>query len=238
MTHFGIIGYPLHHSFSAQFFNEKFRTEHIDAEYSLYPMEQVCDLKTWFEAHHLKGINVTMPYKQTVIPLLTRLDETAEKIGAVNVVNREEDGSLVGYNTDAIGFYESIRPLLLPTDKKALILGTGGAAKAVRYGLEKLGLQATNVSRTPQAGQLGYDQISLQDYQVIVNCTPLGMVPDTEHLPPIAYEQLNSAQLLYDCIYNPTETLFLKEGKARGCRTMNGLEMLYGQAKAAWHIWN
>lgn len=237
MKHFGIIGYPLHHSFSANHFNEKFRREGIEAEYTLYPLERIEDFDGLPLAKQLSGLNVTMPYKQAVIPYLTALDDTAEKIGAVNVIKVFSDGRMVGYNTDAIGFIESIRPNLLPTDKHALILGTGGASKAVQYGLEKLGLTCTKVSRTPAPGQIGYADICLDDYTVVVNCTPLGMVPNVDALPPIPYDQLTSAHFLYDCIYNPEETLFLREARLRGCRTQNGIEMLYGQARAAWAVW-
>ena len=237
MRHFGIIGFPLLHSFSAKYFNEKFATEKIDAEYSLYPTE----------AEHLKpkaeelldtldGMNVTMPYKQAIIPYLERLDETAEAVGAVNVVHKR-----VGYNTDCIGFMESIRPLLSENDRKALVLGTGGASKAVCYGLRKLGLSPTLVSRTPKDGMLGYHQLTeevMNEYTVIVNCTPLGMTPEENTYPEIPYERISARHLLFDCVYNPEETLFLQKGKVQGARIKNGMEMLFGQAKAAWKIWN
>jgi len=238
MLHFGIIGKPLLQSFSARFFNEKFLTEHIDAEYSLYPLESIEDFPALLAAHSFKGMNVTIPYKSAVIPYLDRLDETAEEIGAVNVIRFKPDGEKIGYNSDALGFIDSIRPHLRPTDRQALILGTGGAAKACFYGLKKLGLQPVYVSRTPGSGQLGYDALPLQNYQVIVNCTPLGMFPDTDACPPIPYEELTEAHFLFDCIYNPDETLFLKKGREHGCRTQNGMPMLLGQAAAAWQIWN
>ena len=239
MRHYGIIGFPLLHSFSAKFFNEKFATERIDAEYSLYPLnkdewtngERLMDL-----LDSLDGFNVTLPYKQEVIPYLERLDETAEAIGAVNVVYKR-----VGYNTDCLGFIESMRPLVREYDRKALVLGTGGASKAVCYGLRKLGISPTLVSRTPKAGMLGYDALTqevMDSHTIIVNCTPLGMLPDVDSCPDIPYERLSARHLLYDCVYNPEETLFLKKGKAQGCTIKNGLDMLYGQAKAAWRIWN
>ena len=237
MKHFGIIGKPLRQSFSAKHFNEKFAREGIDAEYSLYPLERIEEFSALLERVSFAGMNVTIPYKSEVIPYLTTLDETAKEIGAVNVIQFSEDGRTVGYNTDALGFIESIRPMLKATDKEALVLGTGGAAKACRYGLEKLGLHVTNVSRTPKEGQLDYKGLELGKYQVIVNCTPLGMFPETEDCPPIRYEELSPAQFLFDCIYNPEETVFLKEGRLRGCRTQNGMGMLMGQAKAAWRIW-
>lgn len=184
----------------------------------------------------LDGMNVTMPYKQAIIPYLERLDETAEAVGAVNVVHKR-----VGYNTDCIGFMESIRPLLGENDRNALVLGTGGASKAVCYGLKKLGVSPTLVSRTPKEGMLGYDQLTeevMKEYTVIVNCTPLGMTPEENTYPAIPYEWISARHLLFDCVYNPEETLFLQKGKAQGARIRNGMEMLFGQAKAAWAIWS
>ena len=237
MRHYGIIGYPLHHSFSAKYFSEKFKREGIEAEYSLYPIGME-DLRLKIEDlfHRLDGMNVTMPYKQTIIPYLDRLDETAEAVGAVNVVHKR-----VGYNTDCIGFMESIKPLLRDFDRKALVLGTGGASKAVCYGLKQLGIAPTLVSRTPKDGMIGYSDLTeglMAEHTIIVNCTPLGMVPDTESYPPIPYELISAQHLLFDCIYNPEETVFLRKGRAQGAKTQNGIEMLYGQAKAAWKIWN
>ena len=237
MRHYGIIGYPLHHSFSAKYFSEKFEREGIEAEYSLYPIGME-DLRLKIEDlfHRLDGMNVTMPYKQTIIPYLDRLDETAEAVGAVNVVHKR-----VGYNTDCIGFMESIKPLLRAFDRKALVLGTGGASKAVCYGLKQLGIATTLVSRTPKDGMIGYSDLTeglMAEHTIIVNCTPLGMVPDTESYPPIPYELISAQHLLFDCIYNPEETVFLRKGKAQGATIQNGIEMLYGQAKAAWKIWN
>jgi len=240
MRHFGIIGYPLLHSFSAKYFNEKFATEHIDAEYSLYPLEE----NEWHKEDGkrikelmdtLDGMNVTLPYKQTIIPYLDHLDETAEAIGAVNVVYKH-----VGYNTDCLGFMASIRPLLRTFDKKALVLGTGGASKAVCFGLRKLGIEPTLVSRTPVNGILGYKDLSAEviaEHSIIVNCTPLGMLPDVDTCPDIPYELIRDQHLLFDCVYNPEETLFLRKGKAQGATIRNGIEMLVGQAQAAWKIW-
>jgi shikimate dehydrogenase len=239
MRHYGIIGFPLHHSFSAKYFNEKFETSGIDAEYSLYAV----DKGEWMKGERLKeflesldGFNVTLPYKQAIIPYLERLDETAEAIGAVNVVYKH-----VGYNTDCLGFMGSMQPLLREDDRKALVLGTGGASKAVCYGLKKLGITPTLVSRTPKEGMLGYDELTqevMEAHTIIVNCTPLGMAPDVNSFPPIPYEQITARHLLFDCIYNPEETLFLQKGKAQGAMIKNGMEMLVGQAKAAWKIWN
>ena len=239
MRHYGIIGFPLHHSFSAKYFNEKFETSGIDAEYSLYAV----DKGEWMKGERLKeflesldGFNVTLPYKQAIIPYLEHLDETAEAIGAVNVVYKH-----VGYNTDCLGFMGSMQPLLREDDRKALVLGTGGASKAVCYGLRKLGITPTLVSRTPKEGMLGYDELTqevMEAHTIIINCTPLGMAPDVNSFPPIPYEQITARHLLFDCIYNPEETLFLQKGKTQGAMIKNGMEMLVGQAKAAWKIWN
>ena len=237
MRHFGIIGYPLLHSFSARYFNEKFAAEKIDAEYSLYPTKEE-NLKSVVEnlLDSLEGMNVTFPYKQTVIRYLEGLDKTAEAIGAVNVVHKH-----IGYNTDCLGFIESIQALLRPYDKQALVLGTGGASKAVCYGLRKLGVVPVLVSRTPNGNMLGYDQLSAEimaTHTIIVNCTPLGMLPDIDTCPSIPYDLITERHLLFDCVYNPEETLFLRKGKAQGALIKNGMEMLTGQAQAAWKIWN
>ena len=239
MRHYGIIGFPLLHSFSAKFFSEKFANEHIDAEYSLYPI----DKDEWAKGervknllHRLAGLNVTMPYKQEVIAYLDHLDDTAKAVGAVNVVHQG-----VGYNTDCLGFMSSLQPLLRDYDREALVLGTGGAAKAVVYGLKQLGISPTLVSRTPGEGMLGYDQLTkevMERFTIIVNCTPLGMYPDIDTCAPIPYEMITPRHLLFDCVYNPEETLFLRKGKAQGATIRNGIEMLIGQAKAAWKIWN
>lgn len=237
MRHYGIIGFPLLHSFSAKYFNEKFTTEKIDAEYSLYPTkEESLKLKVESLLDTLDGFNVTLPYKQAVIPFLDCLDETAQAIGAVNVVYKR-----VGYNTDCLGFIESIRPLLRAYDQKALVLGTGGASKAACYGLCKLGITPTLVSRNPKAGQLSYNDLTpevMAAHTIIVNCTPLGMLPDVDSCPAIPYELITARHLLFDCVYNPDQTLFLQKGKAQGATIQNGIGMLYGQAKEAWKIWN
>lgn len=236
MRHFGIIGFPLLHSFSAKYFSEKFVREGIDAEYSLYLIEELTKERVNELLNGLDGMNVTMPHKQAIIPYLERLDDTAAEVGAVNVICKR-----IGYNTDCLGFIESIKPLLRAYDKKALVLGTGGASKAVCYGLKQLGVSPTLVSRTPAEGMIGYealDEAIMKEYTVIVNCTPLGMLPDIDSCPALPYELISARHLLFDCVYNPEETLFLKKGKAQGATIQNGMEMLYGQAKAAWKIWN
>lgn len=237
MRHFGIIGFPLLHSFSAKYFSEKFAREHIEAEYSLYPItSEDVRLKIGDLLDTLDGFNVTMPYKQAIIPYLDRLNDTAKAVGAVNVVHQR-----VGYNTDCLGFMESIRPLLRPNDRQALVLGTGGASKAVCYGLKQLGITPTLVSRTPKEDMLGYGDLTaevMSRHSIIVNCTPLGMFPDVDTCPDIPYERITAKHLLFDCVYNPEETLFLRKGKAQGATIQNGIGMLVGQAKAAWAIWN
>ncbi len=244
MRLFGLIGYPLGHSFSKKFFTEKFEKEQIDAEYQLYPLENINHFPELIQTVNLTGLNVTIPYKEQVISFLDELDETAAAIGAVNVIkfNRNEGKlTLKGYNSDAIGFEHAIRPLLKENHKKALILGTGGSSKAVDYSLRKLGIQTSFVSRKASTGILSYQDLNhniLSENQLIVNCTPLGLYPNTADCPDIPYELLTEKHLLYDLIYRPDETLFMKKGKQQGAHTVNGLEMLYHQAVEAWEIWN
>lgn len=243
MRTFGIIGNPLNHSFSAKYFMQKFETEKIDAVYNLYPLDNITDFSRLLETTRLAGLNVTQPYKVQIIPYLQRLDDTAQAIGAVNVVRFDYTPSgtpfMTGYNTDCLGFMNSIKPLLLPTDTNALILGTGGAAKAVVYALQLLGVQTQLVSRTSARGipYSALTQTIIGNHSVIVNCTPLGMYPDIDNCPPFPFQWLTEKHLLFDCIYNPEETLFLKKGKEKGTRTQNGLGMLLGQAQSAWKIW-
>lgn len=229
--HYGIIGKPLEHSFSKQWFTEFFEREHILADYSEIEGPLRCMTA---DAVRLDGYNVTYPYKEQIMGCLDQIDGTAQKIGAVNVVKGKK-----GYNTDWIGFTKAIKPLLTKTDKKALILGTGGAAKAINYALHKLGIKTQFVSRDAQKG-LPYSALTtdiLHEYTIIVNCTPLGMYPNEDQCPAIPYEYIDDRHLLFDCIYNPAETLFLRQGKERGARISNGLKMLEEQAKAAWEIW-
>lgn len=238
MKQFGIIGNPLHHSFSAKYFTEKFAREGTEACYRLYPLERIDDFSRLCEEVEFVGMNVTFPYKESIIPYLTELNDTAQEIGAVNVIHFTQ-GKRIGYNTDAIGFMNAIRPLLSAGHKQALILGTGGAAKAVRYGLQRLGLQTMFVSRHAEKG-MDYDSLTeyiVREHSVIVNCTPLGMYPDTAACPDIPYSAIGKKHLLYDVIYNPEQTVFLQKGAAQGATVCNGLGMLYGQAEAAWEIW-
>jgi len=251
MTRYGIIGKPLEHSYSARYFTEKFLREGIDAEYRLYEVDDLSDVSTLM--HELHGFNVTYPYKQTIMPHLRAIDTVAETIGAVNVVCQGK-----GYNTDWIGFRQSILPYLTPDDQRALVLGTGGVSKAVQYALREMGIDCTLVSRREAMGDgqlamgngllaMGYGQLAIgygqltkevmEAHTVVVNCTPLGMYPDTASLPDIPYQHLTAKHLLYDCVYNPAQTAFLQKGQEQGARTINGLDMLYAQANAAWEIW-
>lgn len=247
MEKYGLIGYPLRHSFSIGYFNEKFRSEGINAEYVNFEIPNINDFMEVIEENpNLCGLNVTIPYKEQVIPFLNELDRDTAKIGAVNVIKiiRQPKGKvkLVGYNSDIIGFTQSIQPLLQPQHKKALILGTGGASKAVYHGLKNLGIESVFVSRTHKTDDmLTYEELTpeiMEEYTVIVNCTPVGMYPKVDFCPNIPYELLTPNHLLYDLLYNPNVTLFMKKGEAQGAVTKNGLEMLLLQAFAAWEIWH
>ena len=241
MDRYGIIGFPLGHSFSRAFFTEKFQKEHIDAEYVNFEIPSVHLLPEIVRSNpHLRGLNVTLPYKEAVIPMLDSMSDEAREIGAVNVIQVRE-GRLKGFNSDIIGFMGSLRPLLKPWHQHALVLGTGGASRAIRVGLERLGLDWTYVSRTAAEGRLTYSALTpevMEHYQVIVNCSPVGMFPKVDACPDIPYHLLSSRHLLYDLVYNPEETLFLKRGAQQGATIKNGLEMLHLQALASWEFWN
>ncbi|MCC8187351.1 MAG: shikimate dehydrogenase [Bacteroides sp.] len=244
MDKYGLIGYPLKHSFSVGYFNEKFRSEGIDAEYVNFEIPDIKDFPEIIsKTPDLYGLNVTIPYKQQVIPYLNELDADAAAIGAVNVIKiTRQKGKvrLKGFNTDIIGFKQSIEPLLRPFHRKALILGTGGSSKAIYHGLKQFGIEGTYVSRTPREGQLTYQDLTpeiMDTHQVIVNCTPVGMYPKVDFAPEIPYDLLTPDHLLYDLLYNPNVTLFMKKGAARGAITKNGLEMLLLQGFAGWEIW-
>lgn len=245
MDKYGLIGYPLGHSFSISFFNQKFADENINAVYENFEIPSI-DLLPEIIASNpdIKGLNVTIPYKQKVISFLDSISPEARAIGAVNVIRVEHKGTetiLKGYNSDVIGFTKSIEGMLEKQHTKALILGTGGASKAVDYGLRSLGLETVFVSRYQRPDTIRYQDVTpevVQEYKVIVNCTPSGMYPNTEECPELPYEALDSHNILYDLVYNPDETLFMKKGALRGARTKNGLEMLLLQAFASWEYWN
>ena len=245
MDKYGLIGYPLGHSFSRNYFNEKFENEGIDAKYINFEIPHIEDLTEMLDTiPEWRGLNVTIPYKEKVISYLDFISPEATAIGAVNVIKVEHKGNdikLKGYNSDVIGFTRSIEPFLEPCHKKALILGTGGASKAINYGLKSLGLETVYVSRFERPGTIQYDKITpeiIKEYNVIVNCTPVGMYPHTDECPELPYEAMDSHTLLYDLIYNPDETLFMKKGKEQGATVKNGLEMLLLQAFASWDFWH
>lgn len=243
---FGLIGYPLSHSFSGKFFTEKFSEEAIDAEYLNFEIENISQLPHVIAAHpDLEGLNVTIPYKEQVIKFLDYTDDTAAQIHAVNTIRIRRSGhhvSLHGYNTDIEGFQESIKPLIQKHHHKALVLGTGGASKAVVKALSNLGIDSILISRNPEDKEdLSYsdlDEDVMGNYKIIVNTTPIGAYPNIEGCPEIPFELITPKHLLFDLVYNPEVTEFLKLGKQRGAVTKNGLEMLHIQAIASWKIWN
>lgn len=245
MDKYGLIGLTLGHSFSKNYFNEKFENEHIHATYINFEIPSIKELTEVIAQNpELKGFNVTIPYKQQIMDYLDKITPEAKAIGAVNVVKVSHKGKktiLKGYNSDVVGFTRSIEPLLEPCHKKALILGTGGAAKAIDYGLKSLGLETVFVSRHKGQGVITYDDIiesMMKEYRVIVNCTPCGMYPHAEECPQLPYEAMDSHTLLYDLLYNPDETLFMKQGAKYGATVKNGLEMLLLQAFVSWDFWH
>jgi len=246
MKQYGLIGYPLAHSFSEKYFKDKFRREKInDCVYNLFPLRHINQLPEFIDKNpSLCGLNVTVPYKESVINYLDELDEQAKTIGAVNciqIIKQHHRNKLVGFNTDIIGFEESLKPNLKSWHQHAIILGTGGGAKAVAYVLKKLGITFKYVSRNPGSGDaIGYPDLTkplIQDHLLIINASPLGMYPETQSWPQIPYKYLGKRQLLFDLIYNPEQTLFLQKGELQGATILNGLEMLYIQAEKSWEIW-
>lgn len=238
---YGLIGFPLEHTFSPGYFNSKFALEGIDAEYKAFPLASVSELPQLMELYpHLAGLNVTTPYKEQVLPMLDACDDVAASIGAVNCI-RITDGGTHGHNTDIIGFEHSLRPLLRHGMDKAIVLGTGGAARAVKYVLNKLQIAALSVSRNEGENVITYNELEpgiIAEHKLIINTTPLGMYPATESYPPIEYSAISDGHLLYDLIYNPEETAFLQKGRQQGAAIKNGMEMLEIQAEASWAIWN
>jgi len=246
MEKYGLIGYPLGHSFSISYFNQMFQDEGIDAVYENFEIPTIDALPEVLDSNpNLRGLNVTIPYKEKVLPFLDSVSPEARAIGAVNVIRVTHEGNnvkLKGYNSDVIGFTKSIESMLdKKRHKKALILGTGGASKAIDYGLRNLGLDTVFVSRYERPGTIQYSTITpevIQEYNVVVNCTPMGMYPKTEVCPLLPYEAMDQHTILYDLIYNPDETKFMKLGKKYGAQTKNGLEMLLLQAFASWEFWH
>lgn len=246
MKEYGLIGFPLGHSYSEKYFTKKFMRESIDSQYRLYPLSDISELEQLLALHpEMAGFNVTIPYKQQIINYLDQLDGEAIEIGAVNVVkitlSRGGQRLLTGYNSDIYGFSESIKPLLKPYHKKALILGTGGASKAVAAGLKKFGITYKYVSRTKSDNSFLYTELDnnvLEEYTIIINCSPVGMSPHIDECPAIPYEYLTDKHLVYDLIYNPLKTRFLDKAQKQGATIKNGEEMLILQAEKAWEIWN
>lgn len=239
MVLYGLIGYPLTHSFSPAYFNDKFEREGIDAIYKAFPLRTINDLPALIELHpELKGLNVTIPFKEQVIPYLDAIDSAAKEIEAVNCIHITNDRR-TGYNTDYTGFLKSMLPLQKLRYRQALVLGSGGASKAVQYALQQLDIIPTVVSR--REGDIDYDSLTdeiVEANKLIVNTTPLGMYPDIDAFPPIPYHAIGRQHLLYDVIYNPELTAFLKKGKQQGASVKNGYEMLILQAEESWRIWN
>ena len=241
MKQYGLIGKSLSHSFSKNYFEQKFEKEGItDANYSLFELAKIKDFQGLIENENLSGLNVTIPYKEAIIPYLSELDEEANAIGAVNTIQFTKSG-LKGYNTDIIGFRNSIKPFLENIHTRALILGTGGASKAVAYALEQLGIKILYVSRTPKGeNQINYEDVNhyvMKHHLLIINTTPIGTFPNIGEAPEIPYEYLTDQHFLYDLVYNPAETQFLKHAKTAGAIAVNGDQMLKIQAEEAWKVW-
>ena len=243
MLHYGLIGKSLKHSFSKDYFTSKFEKLHIDANYSLCELANIEEIKDVF-SKQWQGLNVTIPYKEQIIPFLNEVDDLATQVGAVNTIQfskKEGQTWLKGFNTDVIGFETTLKPLLQTQHTRALVLGTGGASKAVTYVLTKLNIPYVYVSREAGLNKLGYDELTseiISTHTLIINTTPLGMFPDLESYPDIPYKAIGEKHLLYDLVYNPVKTQFLLQGEARGATIKNGLEMLINQAEAAYEIWN
>ena len=240
---FGLLGKHISYSFSKKYFTEQFALGNlVDCTYENFDIESI-ELFPEVLAQHpdLRGLNVTIPYKEAVIPYLSKLSKSAAQIGAVNVIRFTATGKLKGYNSDYFGFMKTLKPLLQDHHKKALILGTGGAAKAVAFALDRMGILCTYVSRETKEGMIDYDRINattFEQYHIIINCTPVGTSPNTGAYPPLPYSYFTEKHLAYDLIYNPEETQFLKKAKAQGAVIKNGYDMLVFQAEKAWKIWN
>lgn len=240
MRLFGLIGHPVSHSFSKSFFDKKFEAENLsDCRYELMDLATIKDVASLKSNKNINGLNVTIPYKQAVLPFLDDISDAAQLIGAVNTI-KVKDGKWIGHNTDVVGFEKSLVPLLNPIIKKALVLGSGGAYLAVKYVLDKLSISSSLVSRQSLSALYRYEDITksvLNDHQLIINTTPVGMFPDVNKMPEIPFHLLNPFHLVYDLVYNPEETLLLKNAAFIGCRVKNGLEMLQIQAEESWKIW-
>ena len=241
MTLFGLIGHPLGHSFSKAYFKEKFRSLQLDCDYLNFDLDDITQVKSLLHDYpELRGFNVTLPYKETIFPYLDELDPIALHVGAVNTVKVLDDGRLKGFNTDVIGFDSLYEATIHDRGIQGLVLGTGGASKAIRYVLDKREIPYHVVSRDPEKGDFTYDTLNQQDlhkHLLIINTTPIGMFPKVNESPHIPYEAITKKHILIDLIYNPEETLFLRNGRLRGAHTINGLTMLHAQAEASWLCW-
>jgi len=241
MKRYGLVGKSLAHSFSQDYFNRKFDQLQLDARYENFELRAIEEVKNLLAQKDLVGLNVTIPYKEAVIPYLDELDNVAELVGSVNTIAFQKE-RIIGYNTDVIGFENSLKPFLEHGMEKALILGTGGASKAVAYVLRKIGLDVLFASRNPMSeNEISYEECNVNAikwHRLIVNTTPVGTFPDEDEAPDIAFDGVTSDHLLYDLIYNPEKTQFLKEGQRRGATIQNGLSMLKIQAEKSWEIWN
>lgn len=243
LKRYGLIGYPLTHSYSKKYFTEKFSRENIsNCSYDLFELKNINELSDLLlNNHQIKGLNITIPYKESIIPFLNEITDDAKSIGAVNCI-KINNNKLIGYNTDVFGFKQSIKPFLTSAHEKALILGTGGSSKAVAHVLNEIGIECFFVTRKKNnPKQFEYDELNeyiFKAFKLIINTTPVGMYPNSNDAPQINYKYINSEHLLYDLVYNPEETTFLKHGKKNGATTINGLSMLYLQAEKSWEIWN
>jgi len=239
---YGLVGKSISYSFSEKYFTEKFKKNKIqNCTYKNFDLNNIKDLVSILKENDLKGLNITIPYKEQVLSYLDEIEDNAKLIGAINTIKINKDKTLTGYNTDFIGFINTLRPHINSNCKKALILGTGGASKAIEYGLKKLNIESKKVSRNKKKGDLTYLEIDsdlIKEYQIIINTTPLGTYPDIENYPDIPYKYLTKKHICYDLIYNPDETTFLRKSKKKGAITVNGLRMLEIQAEESWKIWN
>ena len=242
LRRFGLLGRNISYSFSRGYFSRKFEREGINASYENFDLADISELPKVLEKNpDLRGLNVTIPYKEEILPLLDEIDPIAKRIGAINTVKILDDGKLQGSNTDYVGFSQAIKPFLRPHHEKALILGTGGASKAVVFALNDLGIIPISVSRSPESGRLTYEDLDeeiLRDHSVIINCTPLGTSPRTEEFPPIPFDFINNQHLVFDLIYNPSETKLMRLASQKGASVSNGLRMLELQAEKSWEHWN
>lgn len=237
---FGLIGKQLSHSFSPDYFNSKFESLGIDAAYTLFDIDDLSKVTDILNRTDIRGLNVTIPYKESIIPYLDKLSKNARDIGAVNTIRKLKSGKTKGYNTDWIGFKNALQPLLKPNHESALILGTGGSSKAISFALQQMGIRFLHVSRTPNSDAICYDDLDsaiFRKFQIVINCTPLGTFPNIDNAPPLPYHYFTKAHIAFDLIYNPEETKFMRLASAAGATVSNGYQMLVNQAEKSYKIW-